>query len=97
MFIFGFLVRGPKQTPGETPETQEIQKGHHAYMEGLHTQGKLVAAGPFMDNSGVRGFVVYRVTTADAARELASGDPAVKAGRLAIDAHPWMTLKGILK
>ena len=94
--IFGFLMRG--NNTGHTPvEAQEIQKGHLAYMAGLHAQGKLVAAGPFGDNSDYRGIVIYRVATVDEAKTLAAGDPAVKAGRLRIDARPWMTFKGILK
>lgn len=94
--VFGFLMRaGPtSHTPAEV---QAIQKGHLAYMDDLHTQGKLVAAGPFGDSSDYRGIVIYRVATVDEARALAAGDPAVKAGRLRIEARPWMTFKGILK
>ena len=33
----------------------------------------------------------------DEAKALAAGDPAVKVGRLVIDAHPWMTFKEILR
>ena len=66
-------------------------------MTELHKQGKLIAAGPFMENGEMRGVVVYRVATVAEARELAAGDPAVEAGRLVIDAHPWMTFKGMLK
>ncbi len=95
-FVFGFLVNGPNRSQARA-EAAEIQKGHLAYMEGLQAKGKLVAAGPFMDEGEARGIVIYRVATVDEARQLASGDPAVKAGRLTIDAHPWMTLKGILK
>jgi uncharacterized protein YciI len=95
-FVFGFLMRGA--STGQSPEeAQQIQAGHLAYMESLHKQGKLVAAGPFGDNSEFRGIVIYRVATLEEARALAAGDPAVKAGRLVIDARPWMTFKGILK
>lgn len=94
--ILGFLMRG-SQTSQPAAEAQEIQKGHLAYMDGLHKQGKLVAAGPFGDNSDMRGLVIYRVGSLDEAKQLAAGDPAVKAGRLVIEAHPWMTFKGILK
>jgi uncharacterized protein YciI len=59
--------------------------------------GKLVAAGPFLDNTKARGVVIYRVANVEEARSLAAADPAVKAGRLVLEAHPWMTFKGILK
>lgn len=95
-FVFGFLMRGTS-TSQSPDEAQAIQKGHLAYMDELHTQGKLVAAGPFADNTDYRGIVIYRVSDVEEAKQLAAGDPAVKAGRLRIDARPWMTFKGILK
>jgi uncharacterized protein len=73
------------------------QIGHLAYMESLHAQGKLVAAGPFGDEGPARGIVIYRVKDVAEAKALAAEDPAVKAGRLVLDAWPWMTLKGILR
>ena len=94
--VFGFLMRGTS-TSQSPAEAQAIQKGHLAYMDELHKQGKLVAAGPFADNSDYRGIVIYRVRDIEEAKQLAAGDPAVKAGRLRIDARPWMTFKGILK
>jgi uncharacterized protein YciI len=94
--VLGFLVRGPNPS-NSGGGTDEIQKGHLAYMEDLHKQGKLVAAGPFADNTSARGLVIYRVKSVDEAKALAAGDPAVKAGRLVLEAHPWMTFKGILK
>jgi len=94
--VLGFLVRAPNR-PQDGANAEEIQKGHLAYMEGLHKQGKLVAAGPFLDDAPSRGLVIYRVANVDEAKALAAGDPAVKAGRLTLEAHPWMTFKGILK
>lgn len=94
-FVFGFLKSGPVRGPSE--EAQAIQAGHLAYMNRLHVEGRLVAAGPFSDGGDYRGIVIYRVATLDEARALAAGDPAVKAGRLIIDARLWMTFKGILK
>ncbi len=94
--VFGFLMRGPNRTH-PAAEAQEIQKQHLAYIARLHQQGKLVMAGPFLDDSDWRGVVVYRVSGVEEARELAAADPAVKAGRLVLDARPWMTPKGILK
>ena len=95
-FIFGFLMVG--KTTTQTPaQVKDIQAGHLAYMDALHKQGKLVAAGPFVDGSDYRGIVIYRLKTVEEAKQLAAQDPAVKAGRLILDARPWMTFKGILK
>jgi len=95
--VFGFLMRGTNRVQLPAEESKSIQAGHLAYMTELHKQGKLIAAGPFMEASDMRGVVIYRVATVDAAKELAANDPAVKAGRLVIDARPWMTFKGMLK
>lgn len=94
--ILGFLVRGPN-TAQDKAAADEIQKGHLAYMDSLHKQGKLVMAGPFLDDAPARGIVVYRVKDVAEAKALAADDPAVKAGRLVLEAYPWMTFKGILK
>lgn len=50
-----------------------------------------------MDNTASRGLVIYRVKDVAEAKVLAAADPLVKAGRLELEAYPWMTLKGILK
>ena len=94
--VFGILVRGAN-TSQDKATASELQKGHLAYMDALHTQGKLVMAGPLGGNGAMRGLVVYRVKDVGEAKALAAEDPAVKAGRLALEAYPWMTLKGILK
>lgn len=94
--VFGFLKSGPNRSQSKE-EAQALQKAHLAYMDDLHKQGRLIMAGPFLDDTEWRGVVVYRVASVEQAKELASGDPMVKAGRLVIDAKPWMTLRGILR
>ena len=96
-FVFGFLMAVSGVAPLPADEAAKIQDGHLAYMTELHKQGQLVAAGPFGDRTEFRGIVIYRVPTVAEAQALAANDPAVKAGRLRIDARLWMTFKGILK
>ncbi len=91
-----FLVRGEKWTPEKTPETEAIQKAHLANIGRLADLKKLVVAGPFGDNGTLRGIFVFRVDSIEEARELAATDPAVKAGRLALQIHPWLVPEGIL-
>ena len=94
--VFGFLVRGPN-TGQDKEAAAALQKGHLAYMDALHKQGKLVMAGPLVNGGERRGVVVYRVKDVAEAKALAAEDPSVKAGRLTLEAYPWMTFKGILK
>ena len=91
-----FLKRGEKWTPEKTPATAEIQKGHMANIQRLAEMKKLVVAGPFGDEGQLRGIFVFRVGSLEEARALASSDPAVQAGRLALDIHAWIVPEGIL-
>jgi uncharacterized protein YciI len=91
-----FLVRGEKWTPDKTPETEAIQKAHLANIGRLAEMKKLVVAGPFGDDGTLRGIFVFRVASLEEARSLAETDPAVKAGRLALQIHPWIVPEGIL-
>lgn len=95
-YYFGFLRRGEKWTPEVTDETKKIQAGHMAHLEASGKSGKLVIAGPLSDNGEIRGIVVFKTATIEEARAIASADPAVKAGRLKIELHPWMVSKGAL-
>jgi uncharacterized protein YciI len=90
------LSRGAKWTPEVTPATQEIQKGHMANIYRLAEMKKLVVAGPFGDDGQLRGIFVFKVASIDEARALTETDPAVQAGRLALDVHPWLVPEGVL-
>ena len=93
---FAFLTRGEKWTPEKTPATEEIQKGHMANIHRLAEMKKLIAAGPFGDDGRLRGIFVFRVGSLEEARALTATDPAVQAGRLAMELHTWMVPEGIL-
>jgi uncharacterized protein YciI len=90
-----FLRRGPAWTPGETPELQKLQEAHMAHIRAMGESGKLLVAGPFSDGGDLRGMFIFRSDTLEEARALAEQDPAVKAGRLALEWHPWFAAKNI--
>ncbi|MDQ6652650.1 MAG: YciI family protein [Acidobacteriota bacterium] len=90
------LTRGPKWTPEKTPATEELQKAHRANIRRLADMKKLVVAGPFGDDGFLRGIFVFRTASLEEARALTATDPAVQAGRLAIDIHPWLVPEGVL-
>lgn len=91
-----FLVRGDKWTPEKTPATEAIQKAHLENIQRLADLKKLVVAGPFGDNGRLRGIFVFRVESLEEAKSLAATDPAVQAGRLALEIHSWVVPEGIL-
>ena len=92
----GFLKRGEKWTPEKTPATEALQKAHLANINRLAETKKLVVAGPFGDNTNLRGIFVFRVASLEEAKALAETDPAVQAGRLVIEMHPWLVPEGVL-
>ena len=92
---FGFLKRGPNRGQDEAT-AKRLQAEHLAYMDGQSKEGRLIVAGPFMVDGDRRGIVVYRVATAEEAKQRAEADPMVKVGRLAVELHPWQVPKGAL-
>jgi uncharacterized protein YciI len=89
------LYRGPKSTREVTPEAQRIQDAHMANIRRMADQGKLIMAGPMEDDSKLRGIFVFRAGSLQEAQALAAADPAVEAGRLVPEVHPWFTAKNI--
>jgi uncharacterized protein YciI len=85
------LIR-PDDAPQLTEaEEDELQDQHMAFLADGHDRGEILAAGPLLeqDDPSVRGFTVY-AKDPHTARELASRDPKVRAGVLAIRTQVWM-------
>ena len=95
-YYFTFLRRGPKWTAEKTPETEKLQADHMANINAMAKTGKLVIAGPFEKAGDYAGVFVFKVGSLDEARALAESDPAVKAGRLVAEVHPWLVGQGSL-
>ena len=85
------LYRGPAATKESTPETQKIQAAHLAHITKLAKEGHALIAGPMGGDSDLRGIILLKAASADAARALEADDPAVKAGRLRIEIVSFMT------
>lgn len=92
-YWFVMLKKGPKRNqPPE--EAKQLQAGHMANMEAYAAMGKLQIAGPFMDDGDWRGIFILDVPDRAAAEAMCNDDPAVKAGRLACEIHPWLSQVG---
>src|ERR1700682_5576838 len=94
-YVAGFFHKGPNWTAEQTDETRRIQAGHLANFQKLAEAGKLIVAGPFGDNGDLRGMLIFKLNSVDEARALMDADPALKAGRLPLDLHPWFAAAGL--
>ena len=93
-YYFGLLCKGESWTPDNTPELQKLQEAHLKHIFSMAESGKLVMAGPLTDNGDIRGILIFATETLEEAKSLAEGDPAVKAGRLKVEIHPWFAKSG---
>ena len=92
-YFMCFLKVGPRRDQDETTAAK-IQEGHLAHLAELGRQRKICLAGPFADDSGIQGVVIYSTPTYEEAVKLASQDPAVLAGRLVVEIHPFWAAVG---
>ncbi len=95
-YYFGLLVRGPQWTPEITPEVTKLQEAHVANIRRMGQTGKLVIAGPLENGGQLRGIYVFKLDSLEEAKSWAETDPAVRAGRLVVEIHPWLLAPGNL-
>ena len=91
-----FMNRTDQWNPGGAHFEETVQQ-HGAFVKKMIDEGNLVMAGrfPFNDSGELRGVEIFRVGPEQAAK-LTQDDPAVKAGVLKPEIHPWITAKGVL-
>jgi uncharacterized protein YciI len=87
-YVMVFLKEGPNRLKDAAAEAA-LQNAHLKNILRLAAEGKLIVAGPFLDNQDIKGIFIFNVSTVDEAKKLAESDPAVKAGSLVMELHPW--------
>lgn len=87
-YVFAYLKEGPNRSQ-DSATVADLQKKHLENIMRMATEGKLVIAGPFMDDTEVKGIYIFNVATVEEAQALTETDPAIQAGRLTIELHPW--------
>ena len=89
-YWFVMLTKGTNRTH-DSATAAKIQQGHLANITRLYNEGKLKVAGPFGDDGAWRGIFVFDCETKEEVEKLLESDPAIAAGRLAYEIHPWWT------
>lgn len=87
-YVIAFLKRGPNRDRTKE-EADALQTAHMANIGRLAEAGKLVLAGPFLEEGDLRGIYIFDVVTIEEAKALTASDPAIKAGSLIMDLKPW--------
>lgn len=93
------LLRRPASAPDyPQAELERIQREHVAYHERLREVGHVVTNGPVdgQPDPSLRGLTFYRTGSLERSRQLAEDDPAVRAGRLAVDIMTWYCPPGTM-
>ena len=95
-YVMAFLKAGP--TPPDDPaRARELQAAHMANIRRMAEEGQLVLAGPFMDDTDIRGIYLFATDDLHEASEWTATDPAVQAGSLVMELHPWYGSAAVMK
>lgn len=89
-YFFVMLTKGSNRTH-DSATAASIQRGHLDNITRLYNEGKIKVAGPFGDKGAWLGIFIFDCPTKEEVEQLLKTDPAVMAGWLAYEIHPWYT------
>lgn len=87
-YVLALLKEGPNRDQ-DSATAEQLQRAHLDNIFRMAEEGKLVIAGPFTDDTDLKGIYIFNVATVEEAKALTESDPAIKAGRLIMELHPW--------
>ncbi len=87
-YVMVFLKSGTVKIE-DSAQRAALQRAHLKNIMRLAEDGKLIVAGPFLDNTPLRGIFILNVASVEEAKALTATDPAVIAGTLEMELHPW--------
>src|SRR5262245_10684912 len=93
---FALLMRPARAPDISADEKALIQEGHMANINAMAKAGELAVAGPFVEDTPMRGVFVFHTTDRAKIEELVAKDPAVARGRLKVEPYTWFVSKGVL-
>lgn len=93
-YVMAFLKKGPNRS-GSKESRDSLQRAHLDNIGRLAEEGKLVLAGPFLDDGDIRGIYIFDVKNLEEAQKLTASDPAIMAGSLEMELHPWYGSAGV--
>ena len=95
-YILAFLKKGGTSITDKV-KSNEFLIGHMKNIGKLVEEGKMIVAGPMMDDTGLEGIFIFNVKTVAEAEALSQSDPAVKAGLFVMEYHPWYATAALME
>jgi uncharacterized protein YciI len=95
-YVMAFLKSGPNRSKDEESRNM-LQRAHLDNITRMAEAGSLVLAGPFLDDGEIRGIYIFNVESIEEAEALTKTDPAIQAGSLIMELHPWYGSAAILE
>lgn len=90
-FQMAIMKKTPKWDATAEAERNQILHQHLRNVIALLQSGKAVAAGPFGDGFDPAGIFILRAASTEEAKTWIDADPAVKAGLMIGEMHPWLS------
>ena len=88
-FQMAIMKKGPALVSTKEQERNQILQQHLANVLSLLDSGKAVIVGPFRDDTNVAGIFILRASATAEAKTWVEADPAVRAGLMVPEMHPW--------
>jgi uncharacterized protein YciI len=88
-FQMAIMKKGPKWDATKPDERNSILQQHLRNVRSMLESGKAIIAGPFADDTDLAGIFILRASSTEEAKNWVDTDPAVKAGFLTAEMHPW--------
>jgi hypothetical protein len=91
-YVVGLLRKGPQWSAEDENGRTHLDHGHIKRWKAL---GAIVVGGWFVDFGDPRGLYIFTVDSVEEARALVVSDPALAAGKLVFEFHPWLAPDGL--
>jgi uncharacterized protein YciI len=88
-FQMAIMKKGPKWDTTAETERNQILHQHLRNAIAMLQSGKAAVAGPFGDDSELAGIFILRAASTEEGKIWIEADPAVKAGLMVEEMHPW--------
>ena len=88
-FQMAIMKKGPAWVSTKEQERNQIRQQHLANVLSLLESGKAVITGPFGGDTDLAGIFILRASSTAEAKSWVDADPAVKAGLMVPEMHPW--------